>query len=77
MVTHLITIEIDLPSSQSSSPSATDSLHRSILVELQRWGEPLRWAITAIDVESQKAQVEAVVTTATDLIIPGLSVRTV
>ncbi|WAL62235.1 hypothetical protein [Thermocoleostomius sinensis] len=77
MVTHFITIDVDLPSSAMPSRSAIDTLHRSILTELQQWGEPLRWAITDIDMERQKAQIEAIVTTTTDLLIPGATVRTV
>jgi SepF-like predicted cell division protein (DUF552 family) len=70
MVTHFITVEIAL------LPSASE-LHRTILAELQTWGEPLRWAIAAIDVERQTVQVEAVITTPTELLIPNSAVRTI
>lgn len=56
MTTHFITAEIDL----TESPEA---LPREVEAELQKRGEPLRWAITAVDEEAQTATVEAVVTT--------------
>jgi hypothetical protein len=59
MTTHFITAEIDL------QETATE-LQQVITAELQKQGEPLRWAITSVDTEQQKATVEAVVTTATD-----------
>jgi len=55
MTTHFITAEIDL----TESPV---ELHQAIEAELQKQGEPLRWAVTHVDVESQKAEVEAIVT---------------
>lgn len=55
MTTHFITAEVDL----TADPAA---LPREIESELQKRGEPLRWAITAVDEDSQTAQVEAVVT---------------
>jgi hypothetical protein len=55
MTTHFITAEIDLQES-------AQQLHRAIEAELQQRGEPLRWAVTQVDPETQKAQVEAVVT---------------
>ena len=70
MVTHFITFEVTLQSS-------TAALHQSILAKLQQWGEPLRWAVVAVDEERQTVAIEAVVTTATELLIPGASVRTV
>jgi hypothetical protein len=33
----------------------------AIETQIQRWGEPLRWAITSIDPERQIAFVEAIV----------------
>jgi hypothetical protein len=54
MTTHFITAEIDL----ESSPAA---LNVAIQSELQSRGEPLRWAITAV--EEGIATLEAVVTT--------------
>lgn len=56
MTTHFITAEIDL----MESPIET---HQAVEAELQKRGEPLRWAVTAVDEEQQKAIVEAVVTT--------------
>ncbi|HEY9761302.1 MAG TPA: hypothetical protein V6D07_02190 [Trichocoleus sp.] len=56
MTTHFITAEIDLTES-------TEDLQEAIESELQKRGEPLRWAVTTVDEENQKAVVEAVVTT--------------
>jgi hypothetical protein len=55
MTTHFITAEIDLQDSPQQ-------LHRAIEAELQQRGEPLRWAVTQVNAETQKAEVEAVVT---------------
>lgn len=55
MTTHFITAEIDLQETPAQ-------LHKEIELQLQKNGEPLRWAITEVDVERQKATVEAVVT---------------
>lgn len=55
MTTHFITAEIELQETPAQ-------LHEVIEAELQRQGEPLRWAITELDVLRQKATVEAVVT---------------
>ncbi len=55
MTTHFITAEIDIQSNSTE-------LQQLIESELKKQGEPLRWAITAVDVEKQKATVEAVVT---------------
>ncbi|OUL20650.1 hypothetical protein [Nostoc sp. 106C] len=55
MTTHFITAEIDLQETPTE-------LEQVITAELQTQGEPLRWAITSVDTEQQKATVEAVVT---------------
>ncbi|HBB32950.1 MAG TPA: hypothetical protein DDZ80_20900 [Cyanobacteria bacterium UBA8803] len=55
MTTHFITAEIDLQ-------ETPNQLHSCIEAELQKRGEPLRWAITSVDTQQQKAQVEAIVT---------------
>ncbi len=55
MTTHFITAEIDL----QATPQATQA---EIEAQLQKSGEPLRWAITAVNPETQTAHVEAVVT---------------
>lgn len=55
MTTHFITAEIDLQETPTE-------LEQVIAAELQKQGEPLRWAITSVDTEKQKATVEAVVT---------------
>jgi hypothetical protein len=58
MTTHFITAEIDLQESPAK-------LHQEVVAELEKRGEPLRWAITNVDVEEQKATVEAIVTSTT------------
>ncbi|MBE9175212.1 hypothetical protein IQ225_07640 [Synechocystis salina LEGE 06155] len=58
MTTHFITAEIDLQENPLE-------LQREIEEELAKRGVPLRWAVTAVDKEQQKAQVEAVVTVTT------------
>lgn len=55
MTTHFITAEIDIQESPTQ-------LNQAIEAELNKRGEPLRWAITSIDSEQQKAHIEAVVT---------------
>jgi hypothetical protein len=40
----------------------TAELLEAIETELKKQGEPLRWAVTSVDVDKQKATVEAVVT---------------
>jgi hypothetical protein len=55
MNTQLITVEIDLIGEPLS-------LHKTILEELEKWGEPLRWAITEVKIPEQKVRVEAIVT---------------
>lgn len=55
MTTHFITAEMDL----QESPLA---LQQEIETELQKRGEPLRWAVTDVDMEKQKVTVEAIVT---------------
>jgi hypothetical protein len=54
MTTHFINAEVALQESPTE-------MHRAIEAELQKQGEPLRWAVTAVDLENQKAQIEAVV----------------
>lgn len=55
MTTHFITAEIDLQASPVE-------LNQAIEAELKKRGEPLRWAITEVNEETQTAKVEAVVT---------------
>jgi len=55
MTTHFITAEIDLQETPAK-------LQQAIEKELQKRGEPLRWAITSVDQDKQTAQVEAIVT---------------
>ena len=55
MTTHFITAEIDL----TADPS---QLNQEIEARLEQEGEPLRWAVTQIDKQQQKATVEAIVT---------------
>lgn len=56
MTTHFITAEIDLQESPIK-------LQAAITAELEKRGEPLRWAIASVDTEKQTAQIEAIVTT--------------
>ncbi|MDF5707569.1 MAG: hypothetical protein PUP90_07770 [Nostoc sp. S4] len=55
MTTHFITAEVDLQETPAE-------LLKTIETELKKQGEPLRWAVTSVDVAQQKATVEAVVT---------------
>jgi hypothetical protein len=55
MTTHFITAEIDLQETPVKLPQAIET-------ELQKHGEPLRWAITQVNEENAKVLVEAVVT---------------
>lgn len=55
MTTHFISAEIDLQENPKQ-------LHRDIEAELTKRGEPLRWAVTAVDETTNKAKVEAIVT---------------
>lgn len=54
MTTHFIDAEIDLQESPNK-------LHQEVDRELEKHGTPLRWAVTKVDTETQKAHVEAVV----------------
>lgn len=54
MTTHFISAEIDIQDSPQK-------LQHEIEAELQKRGEPLRWAITNVDEEQQTVHVEAVV----------------
>lgn len=55
MTTHFITAEIDLQASPTE-------LNQAIEAELQKRGEPLRWAVVEVKPEQQTAVVEAIVT---------------
>jgi hypothetical protein len=55
MTTHFMTFEIDLQETPVQ-------LLQKIETELRLSGEPLRWAITSVDIPRRKAIVEAVVT---------------
>jgi hypothetical protein len=59
MTTHFITAEIDLQESPAE-------MQKAIEAELQKRGEPLRWAVTEVIVEKQVAVVEAIVTITDD-----------
>jgi hypothetical protein len=54
MLTQFLSLSLEL------APVA--QLQAAILAELQRHGEPLRWAIVGVNVEQGRVQVEAVVT---------------
>ncbi|CCH65195.1 hypothetical protein RINTHM_7320 [Richelia intracellularis HM01] len=55
MTTHFITTEVDLQTTPME-------LEQAITTSLIKQGEPLRWAITSIDIQKAKATIEAVVT---------------
>lgn len=55
MTTHFITAEIDLQQTPLQ-------LSREIESQLEKEGEPLRWAVTKVNKEQQTATVEAIVT---------------
>lgn len=55
MVTDFISLEIDLQKDIAE-------LQKSVEFELQKYGKPLRWAITTVDCEKGKVTLEAVVT---------------
>ena len=55
MNTHFISIEVNLQSSPIEMQSEIEA-------ELRRHGEPLRWAVTSVNANQQKAQIEAIVT---------------
>jgi hypothetical protein len=56
MTTHFITAEIDVQENPRD-------LQEAIETELEKHGEPLRWAITEVDNQKNKVKVEAIVTT--------------
>jgi hypothetical protein len=37
------------------------TLNTAIETHIQKWGEPLRWAITSVDRDTNIAQIEAIV----------------
>jgi len=55
MTTHFITAEIDLQETPIK-------LKQEIESQLEKEGDPLRWAVTAVDKDKQTAMVEAIVT---------------
>lgn len=55
MTTHFISAEINVQENPLT-------LKKEIEKQLEKEGKPLRWAITAIDQETETAHVEAVVT---------------
>jgi CRISPR/Cas system endoribonuclease Cas6 (RAMP superfamily) len=62
MQTKLVILSVSLQSDRAHTLSPS-GLRSYIEAQLTEQGDPLRWAITAIDREAQTAQVEAVVTT--------------
>ncbi len=62
MITDFVSLEIDLEKD-------TSELHKSVESELQKYGKPLRWAITAVDSDRGKVVLEAVVTDARNPVI--------
>jgi hypothetical protein len=49
-----IEIDMDITAAQAT-------LDLAIETTLQQWGEPLRWAITAVDPDTNIAKIEAIV----------------
>jgi hypothetical protein len=54
MIIESIEIEMDIA-------TAKGELNTAIETKLQEWGEPLRWAITTVDRQTNIAQIEAIV----------------
>jgi hypothetical protein len=54
MIIESIEIEMDITDKLAA-------LNIAIEIALQQWGEPLRWAITAVDPDTNIAQIEAIV----------------
>ncbi|MBI4780064.1 MAG: hypothetical protein HY785_01940 [Oscillatoriophycideae cyanobacterium NC_groundwater_1537_Pr4_S-0.65um_50_18] len=69
MVTQFLTVEVAL----QSSPAL---LQQAILAELKKCGEPLRWAIVAVNGDRQMAIIEAVVTVSQEFLVPEAAIRT-
>ncbi len=71
MQTTLITLDVSLLASPSKLRQAvvgsdrlrSDALRSHIETQLTQYGDPLRWAITHIDLSTSTAHIEAVVTT--------------
>ena len=66
MMIESIEIEIDITDALGAlDPALAEPCHwhygTRIETILQQWGEPLRWAITAVDRETNIAQIEAIV----------------
>ncbi len=55
MITDFISLEIDLQKDIAE-------LQKSVDFELEKYGKPLRWAITSVDCKKGKVTLEAVVT---------------
>ncbi len=55
ITTHFIAAEVALQESPAE-------MHRAIEAALQKYGDPLRWAVTDVKVSEQTAIVEAIVT---------------
>ncbi|GAB4134772.1 MAG: hypothetical protein Fur0046_07000 [Cyanobacteria bacterium J069] len=54
-------MQLQLVAVEVALGEGTEALQRAIALALQIYGEPLRWAITAVDSDRRVAQVEAVV----------------
>jgi hypothetical protein len=53
---HIESIEIEMDITEARA-----TLDLAIEATLQQWGEPLRWAITAVDRDTNTAKIEAIV----------------
>lgn len=54
MIIESIEVEVDIT-------TALAGLDQEIELKLQQWGEPLRWAITTVDRDTNIAKIEAIV----------------
>ncbi len=50
-------VDLDIPFT-----NLAQTLPQQVELALRQWGEPLRWAITRVDVAQQTVHVEAIVT---------------
>ncbi len=64
MTTHFIDVEVDLTADPAELPKRVEAV-------LAAQGEPLRWAIAAVNPDTQMAQVEAVVTRPEEVSVGG------
>ncbi|MEM7555236.1 MAG: hypothetical protein AAF378_14260 [Cyanobacteria bacterium P01_A01_bin.84] len=59
---NLLIMIVDFVSTKVDLTKDTVELCKAIEIELEKYGEPLRWAVTAVDLKNGKVIVEGVVT---------------